>query len=193
MEKNPFAVIHMKNGARITIELFPEAAPNTVASFVYAASQGWLDHHAVERIVPGNWVDVSFTAFGREECRYLIPNEFSLHPEIRPLPSEPGCVCMGGYGEAGLAGTEFFFPLRECPEHLGVYPVFGRVTEGFEEVIRLSRVETRPFVHPVCPEVAINIPLEPQVMENIRLELNGYQIHRPVLMKEQKLPGNWGK
>ena len=36
----------------------PQAAPNTVNSFIYAASHGYLDHHAIERIVPGNWVDV---------------------------------------------------------------------------------------------------------------------------------------
>ena len=65
----------MANGRRIVIELLPESAPNTVCSFIHAASHGWLDHHAIERIVPGNWVDVSYSAFGREECRYLIPDD----------------------------------------------------------------------------------------------------------------------
>ena len=93
----------MANGADIVIELLPEAAPNTVNSFIYAASHGYLDHHAIERIVPGNWVDVSYTAFGHKELQYLIPNEFALNPDVTPLDSHPGCVCMGGYGEAGLS------------------------------------------------------------------------------------------
>ena len=101
--KNPKATLHMANGTDIVIELLPEAAPNTVNSFIYAASHGYLDHHAIERIVPGNWVDVSYTAFGHKELQYLIPNEFALNPEVTPLDSHPGCVCMGGYGEAGLA------------------------------------------------------------------------------------------
>ena len=32
---NPKATLHMANGADIVIELLPEAAPNTVNSFIY--------------------------------------------------------------------------------------------------------------------------------------------------------------
>ena len=81
---NPIATLHMANGRKIVIELLPESAPNTVNSFIYTASRGYLDHHAIERIVPGNWVDVSYTAFGKKECRYLIPNEFELNPDVEP-------------------------------------------------------------------------------------------------------------
>ena len=94
--RHPIATLHMENGADIVIELLPESAPNTVNSFLFAASHGYLDHHAIERIVPGNWVDMSYTAFGHKETQYLIPNEFSLNPEVEPLDSHPGCVCMGG-------------------------------------------------------------------------------------------------
>ena len=135
---NPKATLHMANGADIVIELLPEAAPNTVNSFIYAASHGYLDHHAIERIVPGNWVDVSYTAFGHKELQYLIPNEFALNPDVTPLDSHPGCVCMGGYGEAGLASCEFFFPLRDCPDHKGTYPVFGKVISGMNEIRRIA-------------------------------------------------------
>ena len=57
--RHPIATLHMENGADIVIELLPESAPNTVNSFLFAASHGYLDHHAIERIVPGNWVDMS--------------------------------------------------------------------------------------------------------------------------------------
>ena len=133
---NPIATIYMENGNKIVIELLPEAAPNTVNSFIYIASAGLMDHYAIQRIVPGNWVDISYSGFGKKEARYLIPNEFRLNPDITPLDSHPGCVCMGGYGEDGIAGGEFFFPLRDCPEHKGVYPVFGKGLEGMEEFYR---------------------------------------------------------
>lgn len=87
MNTHPTATLHMANGSKIVIELLPEAAPNTVNSFIYAASRGFMDHHAIQRIVPGNWVDVTYQAFGHKECQYLIPNEFELHPEIEPLDS----------------------------------------------------------------------------------------------------------
>ena len=162
---NPKATLHMANGADIVIELLPEAAPNTVNSFIYAASHGYLDHHAIERIVPGNWVDVSYTAFGHKELQYLIPNEFALNPDVTPLDSHPGCVCMGGYGEAGLASCEFFFPLRDCPDHKGTYPVFGKV----------------------------NKPVEPQVIETVELELYGETYPEPVRVENPKLPKCWPK
>ena len=121
---NPKATLHMANGSKIVIELLPEHAHNTVNSFLHVAAQGLMDNHAIQRIVPGNWVDVSYTAFGKKEAQYLIPNEFQLNPQVVPLDSHPGVVCMGGYGEAGLASCEFFFPLRDCPDHKGTYPVW---------------------------------------------------------------------
>ena len=187
---NPRMTLYMANGSRIVAELLPEAAPNTVSSLIYAASHGWMDHHAIERIVPGNWVDLSYTAFGHKEAQYLIPNEFDLNPEIVPLDSHPGCVCMGGYGAAGLAGCEIFFPLRDCPEHKGVYPVIGRVLEGMEEIRRLEQVPTRRVVLPYT-EMEVNEPLEPQIIDRVELELFGQVYPEPVRMARQDLPPNW--
>lgn len=189
-DTDPLAVMEMENGSRVVIELLPDAAPNTVASFVWAASRGYLDHHVIERIVPGSWVDMSYTAFGHRECRFLIPYESKLHPEIEPLDSHPGCVCMGGYGEAGLASCEFFFPLRDCPEHKGIYPVFGKVAEGMEEIERIGKVPVRRM-KPLAPGVELYVPEEPQIVRSITLDLKGWKFPDPVRMKEQKLPKTW--
>lgn len=187
---NPTADIAMKNGAHIEIELLPENAPNTVASFIYVALKGLMDGHAIQRVVPGNWVDVSYNGFGHKESQYLIPNEFDLHPEIEPLESYPGCVCMGGYGEDGLAGCEFFFPLRRCPEHLGVYPVFGKVIKGMDEIIRIGNVATRPVPFPI-PGIEVNEPLTPEIIEKVVVDLKGHEFQDPVRMAVQNLPPCW--
>ena len=84
---NPKATLHMANGSKVVIELLPEHAPNTVNSFIFAAKNGYLDNHTIERIVPGSWIDMSYTAFGHKECQYLIPNEFQLNPDVVPLDS----------------------------------------------------------------------------------------------------------
>ena len=188
--KNPVATLHMENGAKIVIELLYDAAPNTVSSFIHVALDGYMDHHAIERIVPGNWIDMSYSAFGHEECKYLIPNEFKLHPELIPLDSHPGVVAMGGYNKGReIAGCEFFFPLRECPEHKGVYPVFGRVLEGMEEIYRLEKVDTVPGKHPNGVEV--NCPVEPQVIEKVTLELFGEEFPEPVRLTKAEMPLCW--
>lgn len=188
---NPIAAIYMENGKKIVIELLPEAAPNTVNSFIYIASAGLMDHHAIQRIVPGNWVDISYSGFGKKEAQYLIPNEFQLNPELVPLDSHPGCVCMGGYGENGLAGGEFFFPLRDCPEHKGIYPVFGKVLEGMDEIYRLEKVETVPVENFPIEGIEVNALVEPQIIRRVELELHGKVYPEPVKMPVQNLPVMW--
>ena len=182
---NPVATFYMKNGNKIVIQLLPESAPNTVASFVSCVQKGALDGHAIERIVPGKWVDFSYTAFHSEVCRYLIPREADLHPEIQPLDSHPGVVCMGGYGEKGNAGCEPFFPLKDCPEHKGIYPVFGKIVEGMDEIYRLEKVETTP-VQTAIEGYVVDTPLQPQIIEKVTVELNGY-----VLPQVVKMPHDW--
>ncbi len=189
---NPIATLYMANGSRIVIELLPEAAPNTVASFISCAAKGCLNGHAIERIVPGKWIDFSYTAFHSEDCKYLIPRESELHPEIEPLESHPGCVCMGGYDEMGNAGCEPFFPLKDCPEHKGKYPVFGKVLEGMEELYRLEKVETTP-VETGIPGYVVQTPVQPQRIERVELELHGETYPEPVKMEHDWIPPTWKK
>ena len=73
--QNPVATIQMQNGNVITIELRPDQAPNTVASFIDLANAGCYDGWSIARIVPGYVVDASYSAFDQERCKYLIANE----------------------------------------------------------------------------------------------------------------------
>ncbi|MCJ7837365.1 peptidylprolyl isomerase [Cuneatibacter sp. NSJ-177] len=182
---NPIAAIYLDNGKIIRIELLPQAAPNTVNSFLYAARHKIFDDHAIERIVPEDWIDVSYTGFGKPEGQYLIPNEFRLHPEAEPLDSDFGCVCMGGDGDRCLSGCEFFFPLRPCPEHKGMYPVFGRVIEGKEELLRLKSLELEPVHLEEFPQVKINRPVIPQKIVKVEIELFGQEYPDPVLFQPE--------
>ena len=188
---NPRATLYMANGKKIVIELLYDNAPNTVSSFIYTAANGWMDNHAIQRIVPGKWVDVTYTAFHNRKAQYLIPNEFELHPEIEPLDSHPGVVCMGGYGDAGIAGNEFLFPLKDCPEHKGIYPVFGKVIEGMDEIYRLEKVPTRKVTDYPNPEIEVNEPVSPEVITKVELELWGKEYPEPVRKAKQELPLCW--
>ncbi len=66
--------------------------------------------------------------------------------------------------DSGIAGCEFFFPLRECPELKGTYPMFGIVKEGMEELKRIEKVETAPVTNYPIEGVIINEPIEPQII-----------------------------
>ena len=187
----PEAVFTMENGAVIRVLLLPESAPNAVSSFIFAARRGVYDGHAIERIVPGNWIDLSYSAFHRKDAMYLLPKEYDLHPETEPLTPDIGTMCMGGYGDLGLAGCEVFFPLRACPEFKGVYPVLGKVLEGMEELRRLEKVKTVPVTDFPIPGVEINEPVEPQRIRSCRVDTGGVVWPEPVRAEGKKLPPCW--
>ena len=165
---NPYLKLYLKSGTKIVIELWPEVAPNAVNSLIDVASHGWMDHHAIQRIAPGKWVDLSYNAYGHEECRYLIPDEYRLHPEIEPLTPRPGVICMGGYDEAGLASSEIFFPLKDFPEFRGIYPVLGEVIAGMDEIQRIAELPTREVIYPGTDKKILE-PAEPQIIERTEL------------------------
>ena len=182
---NPVLTIELENGKNIVVELLPDNAPNAVNSILSVAMRGGMDNHKIQRIVPGKWIDLSYSAFNRAENQYLIPKEYDLHPEIEPLDSHPGCACLGGYGDRGLASCEIFFPVKDCPEHKGVYPVIGKVVEGMDEIYRLEKVATKPVPFPY-EGVEVNEPLTSEIITRVSVRLNGYEPQEPV-----KMPGDW--
>jgi peptidyl-prolyl cis-trans isomerase B (cyclophilin B) len=188
---NPEAVLNFSDGKRIVIELLPDVAFNTVCSFIYAAQQGVFDHHEIERIVPDNWVDFSYTGFGKRAGQYLIPWEHDLFPQKElPIP-EYGDVCMGGYGEMGEAGCEFFFPLRRCEEFVNSYPVFGKIQYGLDAVRALSSAETVPVMDFPIPGVVVNKPVHIPELVKVELELHGTVYPEPVKKPMEEMPAPW--
>lgn len=190
MDKYPIATITMADGARITIALCPGEAPNTVNSFISLANRGMFDGHAIQRIVPGYVVDVSYTAFGKDACKYLIANESTSHGFPNNIKVEPGVIAMGGYSQ-GIAGGEFFFPLARHKGLDGNYPAFGTILSGMEEIRRWELVPLRPVPYPHDPEIVINEPVTPMVIESIRVETFGVSYPEPVKLQMKERPPSW--
>jgi len=189
--KRPLATISMENGAEILVELYPEEAPNTVNSFIFLANGGFFDNHAIERIIPGAFVDMSYRAFGHEECKYLIEPETRAAGFPNNLKAEPGVIHMGGYGKAGIAGGEFFFPLTWQPQLDGQYPGFGVVTKGWEEIVRWAEAELKEVTIPQNPKLRCNTPVEPIVIRSIRVETWGETYPGPIHKEMLQRPSTW--
>lgn len=185
---NPLATLTMESGKKIVFRLLADAAPNTVNSFIYLARLGVFDNHAIQRFCPGYWVDMSYTAFGRAEAKYLIENEAPSQPQLFP---HLGLVGMGGYGELGIAAGEFYFPLRYCPELYGKYPMFGEVVEGLEEIIRLGKVPVEKASYPGNPEIMLYHSLQPEVIKSVCVETYGVAYPEPQRKQGVELPENW--
>ena len=187
---HPIATFFLAHGQNIVCELYPEEAPNTVRSFLYLARLGCFDHHAMERLVPGYVADLSYTAFGRPEAKYLIPYEAQAKGFPNHLRLTPGTIGMGGY-ENGIAGGEFFFPLAEDPRLEYNYPAFGRVIAGLEEILRWNTLPVREVPTHLGPGVRVAAPVEPIVFERVEIQTFGADYPPPERLEGAVLPANW--
>lgn len=188
---HPIAAIRLAHGPSVVCELFPEEAPNTVRSFLYLARLGCFDRHAIERLALDFVADMSYTAFGRPEAKYLIPYETQSAGFPNHLKADVGTIVMGGY-ENGIAGGEFFFPLKSNPKLDYNYPAFGRVIEGLEEVLRWNTLPVAEVPFDLDPAVRITAPAEPIVIDRVEVETFGVEYPAPERLEGAALPVNWG-
>ena len=179
--KNPIARIYTGKGV-ITVELYPEFAPNTVRSFIWAASEKMYENRLIKRIVPGFVLQPSYCFFDDKRCDYMINGEFSHNGIENNIKMEKWTVAMAGDGEKLAHGCEFFITLSdEAGEKLqGKFAAFGKVIDGFSEVERLENI---PLVQ-VFPEgvgAKIMQPAEDEFMLDITVDTFGEIYPQPVI------------
>lgn len=138
-EQLPYVTIETEKG-NIIIELYPEAAPATVANFAKLIESGFYDGVIFHRFVPGFVIqggDPDGT--GRGGPGWSIPGEFQ-DPDLREkMPAhEKGVVAMARTQNPDSAGSQFYICVSSDPstyEHLnGSYTTFGKVIEGIDIV-----------------------------------------------------------
>ncbi len=138
-EQLPYVTIETEKG-NIIIELYPEAAPATVANFARLIESGFYDGVSFHRFVPGFVIqggDPQGT--GRGGPGWTIPGEFQ-DPDLREKmpPHEKGVVAMARTQNPDSAGSQFYICVGSDPTnyaHLnGSYTTFGKVIEGIDVV-----------------------------------------------------------
>lgn len=183
--KHPEARIRTEM-AEITVELFPEQAPNTVASFIRLAREGVFDGQSISRIVPG-FVIQPFFLEEDERMNVIIANESTAFGFDNTLPFVRGTVAMGA-AEDMASGSSFFFTLTdEAGERLnGRFPAFGLVRTGFEELDRIEHLELKEWTDPALPEnVKVFIPAKPERILSITVETWGDEYPEPVYLSPE--------
>jgi len=121
----------------VTFVLYPEWAPNTVASFLNLAKAGYFNGNRWFRIVPDFVVQTGDrTNTGNGDAPYTI------QAEENPIEQDSGVISMGlEYDKNGAkrdsAGSQFYVTLS--PQlHLDMaFTVFGHVDSGFDVLGRL--------------------------------------------------------
>jgi len=124
-----------------TIELRPDLAPNHVARVKELVRAGFYDGVPFHRVIDGFMAQTGDpTGRGNGGSGRNIDAEFSREPHVR------GTVSMARAANPNSGDSQFFVCFDEAPWLDGQYTVWGRVTEGMENIDRLKRGE--PVVDP---------------------------------------------
>ena len=133
---HPTVTILMENNKKITLELYPEYAPQTVANFVSLVKSGFYDGLTFHRIIK------DFMAQGGDPngdgtggSGKTIFGEFSSNGyENNTLKHERGTISMARSSLANSASSQFFICYEAVPGLDGQYAAFGKVTSGMEVI-----------------------------------------------------------
>lgn len=131
----PRAIIATNHG-NITIELYPEKAPKTVANFLKLAGDGFYDGHVWHRVVPDFVIqDGCPRGDGWGSPGYDIRCEYNDRRFKR------GSVGMAISGK-DTGGSQFFICQSAQPHLDGRYTLFGEVVDGMDIVERIMVGDT---------------------------------------------------
>ncbi|MDL4840748.1 peptidylprolyl isomerase [Aquibacillus rhizosphaerae] len=129
------ATIEFENGERIIIELFEDAAPNTVANFEKLANSDFYNGVVFHRVIPGfvaQGGDPTGTGAGGPGYTIKCETEGNPHKHVA------GSLSMAHAGK-DTGGSQFFLVHEPQPHLDGVHTVFGQVTEGLDTVLRIQQ------------------------------------------------------
>ena len=123
----------------MTLNFFPEVAPNHVNSFIELAKKGFYNGTTFHRVVPKfviqggdpNSKNPDRSNHGTGGPGYQIKAEFNDKPHRR------GTLSMARAAHPDSAGSQFFICVADAPFLDGKYTVFGEVLKGIEVVDKI--------------------------------------------------------
>ena len=133
-EKLPQIQIQTERG-NITIEMFEDEAPNTVANMISLIEKGYYDGLNFHRVIPDFMIQGGCPhGTGTGGPGYDFDDECT--PDRRH--DSAGVLSMANAGP-GTNGSQFFITHGPTPHLDGKHTVFGKVTEGQEVVDEIKQ------------------------------------------------------
>ena len=139
--------LDLKDG-RVVIELRPDLAPNHVARIKELTRQGFYDGVVFHRVIDGFMAQTGDVEFGDMEDGFNpgragtggsdLPD---LPAEFSDIPFERGTVGMARSQDPDSANSQFFICFDDARFLDKQYTVWGKVTEGMENVDKIKRGE----------------------------------------------------
>lgn len=167
---NPQVEILMKSGNSMTVELYPDVAPNTVNNFMFLANNGFYNGLIFHRVIKGFMIqggDPQGTGTGGPG--YGIKGEFKQNGFDNTLRHDRGVISMARAMHPDSAGSQFFIMHKAAPHLDGAYAAFGKLVDGFDELDRIATTRTGMADRPV----------EEEAIDKMIVHLNGYELATP--------------
>jgi peptidyl-prolyl cis-trans isomerase B (cyclophilin B) len=115
----------------ITIEFFPDKAPNHVRNFLRLAAAGVYDQMTFHRVVPGFMIQTGYLGSKQvvmDDAQQALVR--TLQPEFNDTAHDKGTVSMARGDDPASASTSFFIVTARVPSLDGTYTAFAKVVEG---------------------------------------------------------------
>jgi peptidyl-prolyl cis-trans isomerase B (cyclophilin B) len=165
---------------KIRLELYPEAAPKTVANFLDYVKAKYYDGTQFHRVIDGFMIQGGgfTTEFKQRPLRPPVVNEAEMSSKAG-IVNAPGTIAMARTSDPNSATSQFFInvgdnkPLNfRSPDPGGIgYTAFGKVVEGMDVVNKIAKVAKgggKPLP-PGTPMDPKDVPTEPVVITTARV------------------------
>lgn len=178
-KKKPVATMTLEGGDQITIYLYPDQAPNTVANFISLANAGFYDGLTFHRVVEDFIIQGGDpNGDGTGGPGYTIDGEFADNGfKKNDIKMEEGVIAMARLSDSGSdteeaynsAGSQFFILMVDKDSLQGQYAAFGKVFSGMNILKKLSQTDVD----------SNDKPRKDIVIESIRVETYGVDYGTP--------------
>ena len=142
-ELRRYRAVLVTSFGEITLELYPDKAPNHVRNFLRLAEVGAYQGLAFHRIVPGFVIQTGYLETRSEPpSERILKYVQNLEPELNDVLHEPGVLSMARGDEPNSASTSFFIVTGTATSLDHKYTAFGRVVDGMQVVKAIEAVPT---------------------------------------------------
>lgn len=131
-------VLQLKDGS-VTVELYPEKAPQHVARLKELAREKFYDGIVFHRVIDGFMAqtgDPTGTGMGGS-------SKSNLKAEFNDVKHVKGVVSMARSSDPNSANSQFFIMLADISSLDGQYTAFGKVVEGMEFVEKIKKGDSK--------------------------------------------------
>lgn len=164
---NPSVIIETSLGS-LTLELYQDKAPKTVANFLEYVKAGYYKGTVFHRVIKGFMIQGG----GMSADMKAKPTQPAIENEApNGLKNTRGTIAMARTAEIHSATSQFFINTvdnsfldhrSKSPDKFG-YCVFGKVTSGTDVVDKIESVQTE------TKGMYQNVPTKPVVITDVKL------------------------